>query len=139
MAANLIHIHERAGGVCGAGGHEALTTTELGFRVRRGIEVDDQLRTAVGLVQDWPGRVPRVLADRHADADPAHIPELGRFVASGEIASLVEYRVVREFALVVNPPHLTMRADGGGVVEVSPRIDEAHNGHAAAGCGGDLL
>src|SRR5204863_341783 len=68
LAAHLVHVHEGTGAVRGPGGEHALALGQTPGVVGRGVEVDDQLGAAVGLLGDGPGRAPRVLAYRHPDA-----------------------------------------------------------------------
>ena len=65
LAADLVHVDERAGRVGGAGGEHPLPLGLLALGVGRGVEVEDHLGAAVGLVGDRARRVPRVLADGH--------------------------------------------------------------------------
>ena len=138
LAADLVHVDEGAGRIGGPGGEHALARRQPVGEVRRGVHVHDQLGTAEALEGDRAVRAPGVLAD--ADADP-HAPdhvELGPLGTGREVPLLVEHGVVRQQPLAVDAGHLPADADGGGVVEVAPGVDEADDGRAPAGAGGHL-
>ena len=69
LAADLVHVDQRAGGVgCPRGEHPLALGQPVGV-VRRGVDVHHELGAAGGLGRDGPGGAPGVLADRHADPD----------------------------------------------------------------------
>ena len=139
LATDLVHVHQRARRVGGAGGHEPLPERQLALGVGRSVEVHDELGAAVGLVEDGPRRVPRVLADAHPHPNPAHRPQAGGLPAVGEVALFVEHGVVGQVALVVHPAHLAVGAHRGCVPQVSVHVDEPHHRHAPPGVGRHLL
>ena len=59
-------------------------------------------------------------------------------VARSEVALLVEHRVVGQHALAVHARSSPSGAHRGRVVEVATGVDEAHDGRAPPGAGGDL-
>ena len=107
--------------------------------VRRRVDVDDELGAARGLGDDRPGRAPRVLADRDADAHAADDEQRAVDGRRREVALLVEHRVVRQQVLAVDALHLAVRADRGRVGEVAAGLGEADDRGEPAGARGQLL
>ena len=135
LAADQVHVDQRAGGVEGPGGEHPLPLRQPGCVVGRGVEVDDQLGPARRLVGDGPVGRPRVLADHDADPDAPDDEELARVVAGGEVALLVEDPVVGQQPLAVDAVDLALGAHRGRVVEVTAGVDEADYRRAPTGAG----
>ena len=127
-------------GVGGTRRQHLLAVRGLAAVVRRAVDVDGQLGAAVGLHRERTVGAPDVLADRDADLDAADDVQLERvgLVARREVAGLVEHRVVRQQPLAVRAEHLAPGAHGGGVEQVAVLVDEADDGRAVAGAGGEL-
>ena len=130
LAADLVHVHERAGRIGGAGGEHALALAETVGVVRRRVDVEHELGAARGLLGDRAVRDPRVFADRDAHLHAGDLEEHERVGAGGEVALLVEHGVVREMTLVVRALHATAGAHGRRVVEIAAGVDEADDGGA---------
>ena len=139
LAADLVHVDERAGRVGGAGGEHPLPLGLLALGVGRGVEVEDHLGAAVGLVGDRARRVPRVLADGHTHGHAGDPVELLGLVPPREVAELVEDRVVRQLALAVDPDDLAAGAHRGRVPEVAVVVHEADHRRTARGGRGDAF
>jgi hypothetical protein len=107
--------------------------------VRRGVDVDDQLGAGRRLRRNGSRGVPDVLADGHADPDPADQEQLLGARTGTEVPLLVEDRIVGQRLLAVDAVHLAEGADGGGVVEVGGLVDEADHGGAAPRGRGHLV
>ena len=88
---------------------------------RRGGDVRDQLRTCQREVGRGRPGLPDVLADRRADDHVAE-PQQVEVAARGEVPVLVEDAVVREVALLVDAPHLTVRKHEAGVEQVGVEV-----------------
>ena len=139
LAADLVDVDEGARGVRGPGGQHALPLAEAPRVVRGGVDVDDEFGASFGEGGDGPVRAPRVLADGDADANAGDAEQRQRLSTRREVPLFVEHGVVRQQALVVHALHRAERAYSGGVVEVAPGVDEAHDRRAAAGSGRQLL
>ncbi len=85
-------------------------------------------------------RAPDVLADRDPDLHATDHVQLERIgvVTRREVARLVEHGVVRQQPLAIRADDLTVRTDGGGVVDVAILIDEPDDRGTPAGASGEL-
>ncbi len=104
LAADLVDVDQGARGVGRPGGQHALTLGQPVGVVRRRVDVDHQLGAPRRLRGDGAGGAEGVLADRHADAHPGHLDQRRRAGAGGEVALLVEHRVVGQVAACGRSP-----------------------------------
>ena len=126
-------------GVLGAGGHHPLALGVPSLEVRRAVGDDHELGASRGLGRDRALGAPHVLADGHAHPHAGDLEERERCGAGSEVALLVEHRVVRQQALLVDAHDLAARADRGRVVEVTTGVDEPHHGRTPTGAGRHLV
>ena len=139
LAADAIDVDQPAAGVGRPGGQHLLPLADAVEVVGRGVDVDDQFGAGGGLGGDGTLRVPRVLADRYADADPADAEQLGGAGPRSEVALLVEDGVVGQFLLVVDATNFAAGADGRRVVQVELLVHEPNHGHASRRRGRHLV
>ena len=128
LPADLVHVDERARRVGGPRGQHALALAEPVGVVRRRVDVEHELGATRGLLGDRAVRNPRVFADGDAHLHARDLEEHERVGAGGEVALLVEHRVVGEMALVIRALHAAAGTHGRRVVEIAAGIDEADDG-----------
>ena len=119
LAAHQVHVEHGHRRIGGAGGEHGLALVDPTRVVRRRVDVHDELRAAGGLRHDGPGRAPGVLADRDADLRTGDHEQRTVDDRRGEVALLVEHRVVGEQVLAVHALHPPVRTHRGGVGEVA--------------------
>ena len=129
LPAHLVHVHQRATGVGGTRGQHALAAGRLAGVERRAVDVDVQLGAAGRLMRERAGGAPHVFADADAHLHATDDVQLVRvvLVAGGEVAGLVEHRVVGQQPLAIRAHHLAVGAHGGSVVQIAVGVDEAHH------------
>ena len=134
LTADLVDVDERRVAVGRPRGEHPLAVGGLASVVRRGVDVDGELGTAVGLHGERSIGAPDVLADADADVDATDHEQLERIglVAGSEVAGLVEHRVVGQQTLAVGAEHAAVGAHGGGVEQVEVLVDEAEHGDATS-------
>ena len=131
LAADLVDVTYGDGVVCGARGQHVLPHGVLAHGVGRGVEVDRNLRPGQSLRLQRIAGIPDVFADADADEGAADAVDLVT-LALLEVAVFIEHAVVRQVVLVVHVDEGTVVNDGGGVVDIVRRIDEADDGGDAA-------
>ncbi len=135
LPADLVDVDDRTMRIGRPGREHALTNGTLADREGRGVDVDVQFGPGGRLLGERPERAPDVLADRDPDLHAADHVQLERIrlVTRGEVAGLVEDRVVRQQAFAVGADDLAVGAHRGGVVQVTVEVDEPDDRGASPG------
>ena len=139
LAADEIRVHDRLREFGGASREHRLTLAQPLRVIRRGIQVDQQVRTRGRLRAHRAVGSPRVLTDRHADAHAGDFEQLARIRAGREVALLVEHRVVRKVLLAIDTLHPAHGAHGGRVVEIAGPLRKPDDRSALVGPRRNLL
>ena len=139
LAAHLIDVDHVHRSVSGPGGQHRFPIGLLASVKRAPVEIEHHLSPTTGQLGDGPSGAPGVFADRHPELDSMELHQRQRLLPAGEVALLVEHRVVGQQTLVIAEHHLTLKTQGSPVEQISVEVDEANHRGAAAGAGRDRM